>query len=497
MDGAQEFTWVETSKRWIPKTGSPVAKYFGRPNDDGEYDPERGLLAFTDFHTDQVGDPDHVIDRIQIDPTTQTVQNRMLKMIQAPFKYGEPVTFSGHVDFIASDDDAEWIREAVEQAIRWVPAFGAMRTVGFGRTKFATCKLSKAAQRINGSPPATSSLPIRLKLDRPLCIVGRKHSQNHFESEVTISGTVLKGSIARMIQQLLASESRDVSDIEEGGFQSLREHFSQLHFCEARPMKAGAQARPIEPPLSVVTVPTIKHRYFDVALDDEASHVGGAAVAFMPDWKSGDFETVRGAFGWSLLPKERRTRTAINPKTGRAADEMLFSYGLVLPEKGDDRYVWEGRIELGAIPENEHVRVRNELQQLLANGITGIGKTRAIASVEWLSSASPPVVKSTEKLPKNQVVVTLQTECLMNNPVTLQKSHPDPLRESYVGFWHDVSKGALKLTRFFARQSLYGGYVSRRAKSSLYEPFLLTDRGSAFVLELVDSSQAEKWFNDK
>ena len=46
---------------------------------------------------------------------------------------------------------------------------------------------------------------------------------------------------------------------------------------------------------------------------------------------------VRQAFGWADLPRERRTRAAIAADKGRALDENLFSYGLVLPESPTHR----------------------------------------------------------------------------------------------------------------------------------------------------------------
>ncbi len=87
-------------------------------------------------------------------------------------------------------------------------------------------------------------------------------------------------------------------------------------------------------------------------------------------------------------------------------------------------------------------------------------------------------------------IITLQTDCLMTNPATLQDKSKT-LHDAYAEFWDKASGGSLELVRFFASQSLHGGYVSKRANSASYKPFLLTDRGSVFVLKLKDAPNAK------
>jgi hypothetical protein len=480
-----------------------VSRWLGQPSADGGYDPDRGRLRFSDFVTSTVAAtlPHHdgIIERIEINPDTGSVDNRMLAMLEAPFGYGQEVVFNGQVEFIADDNDARAIEAALKQAFEWVSAYGAMRSVGFGRKKEVAAARSTVLKSAQHLPPGSVSLPIRYALDRPLCIVGRKHSGNHFDSLECISGAVLKGAVARLVLDMNGSKAKEIDPARpEKRFATLCQHFEVIRFAEARPMKVGFDGfRPVEPPLSIVVSPM--KEFYDVALLEAPQLVDDTAPAFRPDWKGKDFEFIRNEFGWCDLPRERRIRTAIDPDKWRAMDEQLFSYGLVLPRKkkaadgSTEEYTWEGAIGLENVKaEADRARLRQELEELLAHGLPNIGKTRATAHVTWLTKPTPLKVASKADSAGHHIV-TLQTDCLMTNPRTLQTKS---LQHAYDEFWHELSGGALNLVHFFARQSLFGGFVSKRANKARYEPFLLTDRGSVFVLTAADADKARSHLDE-
>jgi len=338
-----------------------LKKWLGAESNDANYDPIRGRLRFGDFHTDQVGNPDNVIDRIELDSESGTAKTGMLQMIQAPFGFGEEVTFCGSIDFVGDDTESRQVESIVDKALRWVASYGAYRSIGFGRTSAVKTELELTA-RVNKTKPAESDrMPIGIRLDRPLCIVGKKHSGNHFESLDVIGGAVLKGAVAQLILQLTGAEGRVIGPGLSDQFPKLCEHFASIRFAEARPRRNDASARPVEPPLSIARSPLqeFKDVYFDAALSEGPGLIEGSAPTFMPDWKDHDFEFVRNEFGFPSLQRERRTRTAIEPRTYRAADEQLFSYGLVLPgvktEDGDlIDIVWESTIGLEEISVTVH-----------------------------------------------------------------------------------------------------------------------------------------------
>lgn len=477
-----------------------ISEWLGQPSHDGQFDPERGLLRFTDFVTDRQGSK-RVIDRIQLDQETGSVAGRMLQMVEAPFDYGEHVMFRGEIEFAAASPKiAKEIAAAVDQALRWIPAFGAYRTIGFGRTHSVKVHDPVAVpNQSTGQADSTDVLRYSMSLDRPLCVVGRKHSRNHFESEEVISGAVLKGTVARMIVELSGGGAKFVGRGTSADFPELCEHFERIRFAEARPRSVESKTRPIEPPLSIVTSPATaaKGAIYDVALSTGPSLIEGAAPAFQPDWKDHESSRVRKYFAWSDLPRERRTRTAIDENTWRAKDEQLFSYDLVLPSRksgsSTESFVWDGNIGLEAVPESSRSAVRDQLVKLLSVGIRGIGKTRAVGKLNWKAVT---VDSKNEFAIGATVVVTLQTEFLMTDPDLLQGTNAQSLGEVYAAFWHEVSSGSLKLVRHFARQSLHGGFLSQRSfGKGKYEPFLVTDRGSVFVLEVV-SERAGEHFGD-
>lgn len=476
-----------------------VGDWLGLPSGDagGSYDPDRGRVRFSDFVTDQQGTtPDGVVERIEIDRATGAAAGRMLAMVESPFGYGEPVRFAGRVEFIADDAEAEEVRTAVEEAMRFVPAYGALRTVGFGRTHAVEVTPAAVTPTAAGTPAVADTLTARLVLDRPLCLVGKKHSRNHFESLDSVPGSVLKGAVARLLLELAGTPgARGAAGDPPPGFRFplTWTYLDRVRFAEARPIRVRHDDRPVEdprrpvvPPLSTVFAGEAR---YDVALLDGPTLVGGRAPAFAPDWKYAQEEAVRAAFGWAGPPRERRTRTAIDADTGRAADQQLFSYGLVLPEAPGVAFVWEADIGLHAVPPGDRPAVRAELAELLAFGLPNVGKTRAVAKVVWLDQPTPPAV-GPAAVPGGLHVVTLQTEFLMTDPDTLRAAGKS-LRDGYAEFWAEAAGGALVLERHFARQSLHGGYLSRRfGRREGYEPYLVTDRGSTFVLRAKDLSAA-------
>lgn len=483
-------SWVQWAAEWL-----------GQKSHGAGFDPDRGRLVFGDFITSGAeavrGQPE-TITRIHRDAASGTVEARMLAVLEAPFSHGQPLPFEGRATFVGSDAEARDTVANLLSLLAEIRSFGAERTVGFGRhrTDETTCTLvAREKASAQGKPPSPSGatcLRYRLSFDRPLCVVGRRFHDNHFESLESIPGGVIRGSVARLLLDLAGSpKALQVSPSDQNltlRFPVLADLFSSLRFSEARPVDASATParRPVEPPLSAVVVPGNPDSWYDVAMVDGPVIVDGKAPAFAPDMDSAANSTIRATCGWPDVPRAKRVRTAIDPDRLVGLDGMLFSYGTVLPEarrgNGTSRIVWEGEIGL----EDADLRavsgqVQSELQEALHAGLPNVGKTKAVAGVEWLPGDKVPAIATdSPRDPRDSelVFVTLQTDCLMPCP----ESAAIDLRAAYEKHWHAISGGCLTLERFFARQTLRGGPIARSAHGGRYRPFLLTERGSVFVL---------------
>ncbi len=182
---------------------------------------------------------------------------------------------------------------------------------------------------------------------------------------------------------------------------------------------------------------------------------------------------------------------------------LYFAYELADTVEEFEDSAWKKRIRklqkrfLKFRTRSYFTEVSNQIQgkDLYSHGLPNLGKTRAVGAVTWLPKRTDPIMRSA-KIKSGERIVTLQTDCLMTNPST----HQDPsktLHDAYAEYWRSISGGSLKLCHFFARQSLHGGYLGRRfGKPAAYEPYLLTDRGSVFILKSVNEESIghiDKW----
>ena len=115
----------------------------------------------------------------------------------------------------------------------------------------------------------------------------------------------------------------------------------------------------------------------------------------------------------------------------------------------------------------------------------GLGKTKA--AMDWRPAPlrrSPTAAKHASGWR-----VVLQTPACLHGPHATRSSEREPvtaLRADYEAYWYDVLDGTGRLVEFMAQQRLVGGYIARRypvADGAGYEPYLLTEPGSIFLIE--------------
>jgi len=446
--------------------------------------PQRGRLRFSDFQHDGKGVQANVMHRIHIDPKRGAVAKGAMQVMESPFAPGQTANFIGTISYITQNNaEADAILSNIEKGLRWTTNFGGDRTVGFGR--LVDVEVKKDAPSIQVNPATTTAgtadtLYLSIQPLALFCVSKRRVNPNLFESDIILSGGVLRGALATTLQSLCGLSRTTVIDSKlPPPWQELGQYFNQIRFAHAFPAKESAGRRPVVVPLSLVK--DAEGKWHDVALCKGPLLIGDPlrAPSFAVDWKR--FDEVSCHFGWKEPERELRVRTAISRIYRRADDEKLFAYEMVVPTG----YLWYGTVDLSLIPAGApRAAVEAQLRALLSHGLRSMGKTKASAKVA-ISSQIAPAHPSNPKPIDNEWIVTLQTPALLCDPQPLNEtSGQQELFAAYDAVWRELSSGALKLVRFFASQSLAGDYlVLRFQPNQPYNPFLLTDPGSVFALQ--------------
>lgn len=469
--------------------------WFGQP---GLSMAIRGRLRFGDFVEQRTGEKDSskrspVRHRIRIDESTGAADDGALQVIESPFAAGQFITFLGDIRyFAASDEEAAQVEANVRKAFQWTTSFGAERTSGFGRVESVRVRtIDVEAEGIAhaASPPSTtpraSRFELDIRLDDPFCIARRRVDNNLFESEEVIPGSVIRGVLASTLNELLGHASSakiDANAASGTSWEALAAHFNEVRFTCAFP--SDSEKRPGVPPRSLVFA---GNELFDVALCDGPGLIDGQAPRFAVDWKGHEADAARAELGWPGMAKRRtlRVRTAIDRKQRRASEGQLFAYETIAP----DGLVWRACADLSDIAgSTERELVRQQLETVLAMKVAAFGKTKASGRVAMrpatTESSAHESAGAVDESGSRTWVLALQTPALLCNPALLNESSGrDELFSAYARVWRELSDDRLELVRYFAGETLAGGYlVYRFQHDKPYKPFLLTDAGSVFVL---------------
>jgi hypothetical protein len=429
--------------------------------------------------------------RIQMDAQRGAVRKNALQVIEKPFAAGEEIEFKGIAHFLAhTEEEAEQLKRRLEAGLKWLTQLGAHRSIGYGRlsqVNLSQTGLEPVIKPASLAPDATGC-DLLVRPQAPFCVAERRIAENLFESAEIIPGGALKGAVAGMWADLLGKKLPVTPDFDTA-HPLLSTHFEKLRITHAFPCRDGE--RPVKAPLSLVkakdslldvaaplSLVKAKDSLLDVALHDKPVLLHGQAPAFSVDWKTDS--DARKAFGWPALKRELRVRTAIDTDKRRAKDEELFAYEMIVP--GDT--TWHAQLDLSDIPAEDRAGTLAEWQDLLQYGLTGLGKSKTYTLVECRAGGTvKPRLPSNPALKDGLWIVTLQTPALLRAPPETHSA--GALLDAYRRAWADLSKNTLELSHFYASQSLAGGfYLWRRFQPDKpYQPYLLTDAGSVFVLK--------------
>lgn len=475
-------------------------RLFGQGSPEGSYDAsKRGILEFSDLETEAEEDGD-IGYRIRIDDERGAVDSGALQIFEMPFKPGRKIPFSGTIRAVASSEEIEKIQAALMFGFRWIPALGGERGVGFGEVIAVDVKKISETPPPSPSSESATAMVFAIRPLEPFCISMHTPIGNLFDSESTISGAVIKGTIANTLNRWMGKEpEKPLDGCLPPPWTELGANFDKIRISHAFPADRNADdaidplARPVYPPLSTVTC---GGKIYDVALKKDPGLIACKdgrylSPTFKADWKSKDESMVWEGFGWPesiFSDRDMRVHTAMDPTRRRAKDEALFAIRRVIP----DEMEWIGRIDLDQVPQEDQPKVASQLKAILESGLIGLGKTKVRADVS-VKEANPrtndtlsPVVDTDGK---RKWIVALQTPAVMADPKNLtseSNSRELQLKAAYDSYWEDISGSKLTLSHYFAHQSMKGRYLFyhfQKKRQVAYYPFFLTESGSVFVLE--------------
>jgi len=418
-------------------------------------EPERAGLIFGDLATVREADSDDGrTARVNIDDDLGAAKEGHLVFVEAPFKMGTAIEFSGSVlvlnEVIPGGVECDWEQasRALKLALSRLYAIGRMKSVGFGRV--LDYELG-AVQEIVPAQVSSSPLKVRVKykIDRPFLIDSERHGGNLVIGSKVVPGSAIKALIAR--------------GLNASGVAYDTEMLAQTVVSHAHP--AGLKKLPYSLSIS-------ENKLFCNLLRRPTA----VGHKFQNDWKDSEL-SVREALGngWELpsFHMSGRTRTKIDgEKLTAAYDEAaeggepsgkLFSQVLVDPGE----HSWNGEITFPKSFEQAGLIVK-----LLETGLPGLGKTGAVVHAE----CSPVETRDQSIKDKPFLNLCLKTDAVLFDPQAVKGNSSQMLYEGY------FAKLGLKLHNYFAQEALAGRYIALRypVSKSEYMPWVLTKAGSVF-----------------
>ncbi len=495
IKGNLRHAWMELNKI----TGIPsvefIKKWLGAGSSDARETPETGKISFSEFWSDlkwPKGKHTEKLYRIAIDEITGAAATGALQVLDSPYNVGEEPVFTGHIDtFIESEEKTE-LERWIKKGLNFVPAIGALKTNGFGKilkADITSSLLSEQPRVFDQSLQSEIRLGLRIKPCRPFCFAKSRIGEgNHFETEHHIPGGAITAAIARRLGQA------------PGMWPMLVEYIDQLSFTHATPVKEGSNKRPVMLPLSLVEA---NGAFIDIAMENKADLINDEAPLFLIDWKGVQFKRVHAFLNQmpnqkrlAALPTHQEIRTAINPETGSAKENQLFSREEVIP----DGFDWLANLSLSRIDEGERQKVIEQLHDLLQQPLTHLSKTKASANATLERCHTYTCAE--EDIITDRVLIYLQSPARLL-PTGFHchgTNQGEQLKIAYNNAWKALSENSLSLSHLYAQQKLLGGghwWKRFGQTSSDYHPELFTSEGSVFALKIEKREQAlpllEQW----
>lgn len=409
--------------------------------------------------------------RVQIDENTGAAKEGMLVVVEQAAPLGAIAVFEGTITIGPVQEDAISL---LRDALLLVSHIGAMKSSGFGEVDHARSSLKPRPKADPLALPALnrqSRLKVEIAFDRALLVDTRREAFNSFIGSTIVPGGAIKGAIAERLR-----ENGVLSGADAGAMDT---ELSRLHISHAFPVE-GQHLRDKRIPACVAIAKgssglkaTLGMRSGDLdALADEATPV------YPMDWKDEDFELAAKAFDrpYSTLVRQNRGRVRIDDD-GVSSKGNLFTTRVV----ETDRRLWRFEIDTEGVDQ----RLVKHVLDLLAHGLTGIGRTGAIAKA--VHFAAVPVAQH-HRLGNSRVRMMLETPQVLTDPTSVKSP-----AVQYQWYLEEVL-GA-KVTDFaaIATRRMVGDYLAVRYRPfgpDVYQPHEVTEAGSVFEFGVDEAADA-------
>ncbi|MGY3436800.1 MULTISPECIES: hypothetical protein [unclassified Marinovum] len=444
---------LEAAKAMLDAKDPRIKNLFGADSGDaisaenGNFKPAATRIFFDDLKASVTGSarPKSAYHRVRIDDVSGAAATGQLVVLEQCATPGAIVPFSGQFTVYGDDIEADFARTLVLRALDFHVTIGSHASIGFGKVSrvdgptVTPAKVAETASQL----PENDRLIWTFKLDRPYLVDADRIVDNAYLGSEDIPGGALKGCLARNLE--LMGHDIHAPDMVAA--------LAQIHIGTAR-RKEGVLS-----PLSLVQDHGDATKTFDL-LDRDKANIN-TVPKFQLDWKApcGD------ALEHHTLYEER-VHTAIAASKRIAEAEKLFATIAVDPEN----HIYHAKLDLAGLDGS----VRTTILNTIASGLSGLGKTNAsVNSVRYASLGHQ------KPAAPGKVALIVKTPALL-----AMHSDGEDARSAYVSFWKSILPNST-LGEFYARQTLRGGYQSRRYQpDGRYRNWILTDPGSVFEIDL-------------
>ena len=485
-----------------------VRTLFGKKSDDagrdpkgdqGNYEPtERGAIAISDLtaetmHTNGATSSTlpargrELYTRVAIDDESGAADDGSLQTVELVAGLDAVVVFRGSVDIAPHKGIPADIDRLIRNALRLVPAMGAVKSSGFGELVHELCCINALAPATSTAVviPSGDRFDLTVAFDRPIMVDADRRSANYFEGATIVPGGAIKGALAEAFRQSSNPGIANKGD-------PLGEALSRVRIGHAFPL-VGDELGDRAIPNCLVSIPLGNRVHRVVDLNDAAARWfdwADGTPAFPLDWKRNVFQEVRKGL---RRPDTERHLTRLPRGRVMIKDEGVAEGGalFVTAPVGTSGRRWRFTIERNGAEAAEFRKLLDRLKE----GIGGLGRTGARITLVSAKPNQAPAAQVMTIGGERAVVLLLETPAVLTDPD--DGASPQEQYEATLRALSGIPD--LTLLSHFAQRKLAGGYLALRYRpfgrtpdgTLRYQPFELTEKGAVFVLKADDAGKVQ------